>query len=111
VLWSRKEPHSFGRAEAVTRCVTGNYGFGSSLLFSTHQFITITSSVAESHQNDAAAGQNFDAGPGALSPVPAPTLLYTQPTFLKLTKVNIRVGATLEPEPHQVAAPAPAPSK
>jgi hypothetical protein len=35
-----------------------------------------------------APGKNFDA-----APVPAPTLLFTKPTFLKQTKVNIKVVA------------------
>jgi hypothetical protein len=44
-------------------------------------------SVAEPHHLFAAPapGKNFDAAPAA--PAPAPTLLYSETTFLKRTKV------------------------
>jgi hypothetical protein len=47
----------------------------------------ILSSVAEPHHYYAAPapGKNFDVAP-------APSLLYSRPTFLKSKKVNIRVG-------------------
>jgi hypothetical protein len=51
----------------------------------------VKTSVAEAHHFYAAPGKNFDAAP-------APTLVYSKPIFLKQTKVNERVEATLSLE-------------
>jgi hypothetical protein len=56
--------------------------------WSLHRICRIESSVAEPHNFYAAPGKNFDA-----APAPAPTLLYSKPTFCKQTKINLSVEA------------------
>jgi hypothetical protein len=50
-------------------------------------------SVAEPHHYYAAPdpGTNFDARCSRALAAPAPTVLYSKPTFLKRTRVNIKV--------------------